>query len=190
MIASLKGTILSINRDNVIIDVCGVGYQVNLSGGDISNLPTVGESVFIHTYTYVREDTFQLFGFLSLQDKEAFMTLIKISGIGPKLCLSILSALPASKLSQAVQNEEVSLLTTIPGLGKKTAARIILELKEKLPSIGENQDDPSVADAKSALINLGYKKAEVDSAVKKAVQDGSNGFEPIIKEALKYLTSL
>lgn len=190
MIASLKGTILFKNRDNVIIDVCGVGYQVNLSGGDISNLPTVGEPVFIHTYTYVREDTFQLFGFLSSEDKEAFMTLIKVNGIGPKLGLSILSTLPATKLSQAVQKEEISLLTTIPGLGKKTAARIILELKEKLPSMGENQDDPSVVDAKSALINLGYKKADVDAAVKKAVKNGIKGLETIIKEALKYLTSV
>ena len=165
MIASLKGTILFKNRDNVIIDVCGVGYQVNLSGGDISNLPSV-------------------------EDKEAFMTLIKVNGIGPKLGLSILSTLPAKKLSQAVQKEEISLLTTIPGLGKKTAARMILELKEKLPSMGENQDDPLVVDAKSALINLGYKKADVDSAVKKAVKNDIKGLESIIKEALKYLTSV
>jgi len=189
LIASLKGVILFKNRDSVIIDVSGVGYQVTLSTGDLSNLPGVGEYVFIYTYTYVREDALQLFGFLSAEDKEAFMTLIKISGIGPKLGLSILSAMPAAKLSQAIHNEEVDLLCTIPGLGKKTASRIILELKEKLPALTHSQEDPSVADAKSALVNLGYKKADVELAVKKSIQSGAKSLESIIKEALKYLTN-
>jgi Holliday junction DNA helicase RuvA len=189
LIASLKGVILFKNRDTVVIDVSGVGYQVNLSAGDMSNLPEVGSYVFIHTHTYVREDALQLFGFLSSEDKEAFMTLIKISGIGPKLGLGILSAMPAAKLSQVIHNEEVNLLCTIPGLGKKTASRIVLELKEKLPTLTQSHDDPSVTDAKSALVNLGYKKADVELAVKKSVQSGAKSLESIIKKALQYLTN-
>jgi Holliday junction DNA helicase RuvA len=139
----------------------------------------------------VREDALQLYGFLSEEEKNIFVTLIGINGIGPKLGLAILSGMPVRKFTEAVYNEDISLLTTIPGLGRKTASRLILELKEKLPteqaaiSTGHH---PAAGDAISALVNLGYKKAISEKVVDRALQKGAQTIEDIIREALKNLT--
>jgi Holliday junction DNA helicase RuvA len=193
LIASLNGTVLTKRPEGVIIDVNGVGYRLSIPLCSLSEIPEPGETVFMHTYTHVREDALQLFGFLNEQDREVFTTLIGISGIGPKLGLAILSGMPSERFVEAVQNEDVTMLTTIPGLGKKTASRLVLELKGKLPSLDPDQTSASVAsqeesDAISALVNLGYKKQFSEKAVETAVRDGAVRIEDIIMEALKNLS--
>ncbi len=192
MIASLKGIVQSKKPEGIIVDVSGVGYHVCIPLCNLIDIPEPGEKVFLHTYTHVREDALQLFGFLSEEDRRLFTTLLGVSGIGPKLGLAVLSGMPVRRFIEAVNNEDVPLLSTIPGLGKKTAARVILELKGKLPStdIGGAyplRENSAAEDAISALVNLGYKKPSSEKAVEKAVKHGSETIEDIIKEALKYM---
>ncbi len=191
MIASLKGKIFSKKPDGVIVDVGGIGYLVHVPLSSLSNIPDNDGEILLYTYTHVREDTLQLYGFLSEEEKKVFVLLLGVNGIGPKLGLAVLSGMPVQRFTEAVYNEDVSLLTTIPGLGKKTASRLILELRERLPSrhIGTHLKDPSAAgDAISALINLGYKKSQSEKAVEVSIKNGAKIIEDIIKEALKYLT--
>ena len=190
MIASLKGIVQNKKPEGIIIDVNGVGYHVNIPLCNLGDIPEPGESVFLHTYTHVREDALQLFGFLSDEERKVFTTLLGISGIGPKLGLTILSGMPAERFIEAVHNEDISLLTTIPGLGKKTASRLVLELKGKLPSLTETpalQKHSAADDAVSALTNLGYKRALAEKAVEAAVKNNASVIEDIIKESLNYL---
>jgi Holliday junction DNA helicase RuvA len=193
LIASLKGIVQSKKPEGIIIEVNGVGYRVSVPLCSLADIPEHGEKVFLHTYTHVREDSLQLFGFLSEEERKVFTTLLGISGIGPKLGLAILSGMPVMRFIESVNNEDVALLSTIPGLGKKTASRLVLELKGKLPSMGPDgaygSKERSVAeDAISALVNLGYKKPYAEKAVDNAVRSGTDAIEDIIKEALKYLT--
>jgi Holliday junction DNA helicase RuvA len=193
LIASLNGIIQSKKPEGLIIDVNGIGYQVSIPLCSLSDIPEQGEKVFLHTYTHVREDALQLFGFMTGEERKVFTTLLGISGVGPKLGLAILSGMPVQRFVELVQNEDVSLLSTIPGLGKKTAARLILELKGKLPSLktdeaGSGEAYSASEDAISALVNLGYKKPASEKAVDKAVEGGLSTIEDIIREALKYLT--
>jgi Holliday junction DNA helicase RuvA len=192
LIASLKGIILSKKPDGVIVDVNGVGYHVSIPLCSLGDIPGKGETVFFHTYTHVREDALQLFGFLSEDERKVFTTLLGINGIGPKLGLTILSGMPVGRFVEAVNNENVSLLSTIPGLGAKTSARLVLELKGKLPSlhIGETiySEEKTVAeDAVSALLNLGYKRQLAEKAVELSVKNGVTAIEGIIRESLNYL---
>ena len=193
MIASLNGTVLNKKPEGIIVDVNGIGYHVSIPLCSLGNIPEPGEKVFLHTYTHVREDALQLFGFLSDEERRVFTTLIGINGIGPRLGLAILSGMPVNRFIETVNNEDVSLLTTIPGLGKKTAARLVLELKGKIPSFNTGdtlsfRENPAADDAMSALVNLGYKKPASEKAVERALKNGSTAIEDIIKEALKYLT--
>jgi len=193
MIASLKGTVQSKKPEGVIVDVNGVGYHVSIPLCSLADIPEHGEPVFLFTYTHVREDALQLFGFLSEEERRIFTTLLGINGIGPKLGLAILSGMPVQKLIRAINNEDVSLLSTIPGLGKKTSARLVLELRGKLPPLdirGEisSQSRSIAEDAISALVNLGYKKPPAEEAVERSVKSGAATIEDIIREALKYLT--
>jgi Holliday junction DNA helicase RuvA len=193
LIATLKGLVQSKKPDNVIVDVSGIGYRVSIPLCNLGDIPEPGNPVFLHTYMHVREDSLQLFGFLSDEERKVFSTLLGISGVGPKLGLAILSGMPAQRFIEAIQSEDVSLLSTIPGLGKKTASRLVLELKGKLPSLDADgahlmQRDSASGDAVSALVNLGYKKPLSEKAVEKAVNNGSDSIEEIIREALKYLT--
>jgi len=192
MIASLKGIILSKRPDGIIVDVHGVGYHVSIPLCSLGDIPEKGETVFFHTYTHVREDALQLFGFLSEDEKKVFTTLLGINGIGPKLGLAILSGMPVGRFVEAVNSENVSLLSTIPGLGAKTSARLVLELKGKLPSlhIGDTiySEEKTVADdAVSALLNLGYKRQLAEKAVELSVKNGVTAIEGIIRESLNYL---
>jgi Holliday junction DNA helicase RuvA len=193
LIASLKGTVLSKKPEGVIVDVSGIGYHVSLPLRSLADIPEQGETVFLHTYTHVREDALLLYGFISEEERKVFAILLNISGVGPKLALAILSGMPVQRFVESVQNEDVSMLSTIPGLGKKTVARLILELKGKLPSAGRDKTLSShklsaAEDAISALVNLGYKRSLSENAVDKAVKHGSDSIEDIIREALKYLT--
>ena len=192
MIASLKGTVQTKRPEGVIVDVNGVGYQLSVPLCNLIDIPEPGETVFMHTYTHVREDALQLFGFLNEKDREVFTTLIGISGIGPKLGLAILSGMPSERFVEAIQSEDVTMLATIPGLGKKTASRLVLELKGKLPSLdpegsSSSQASQEASDAVSALVNLGYKKQFSEKAVETALRNGAEKIEDIIMEALKNL---
>lgn len=187
MIGSLRGKITRKHPDNVIIEACGVGYQVNVSLNTLSSLPDEGKEIFIFIYTHVRDDAIQLYGFISEEEKRIFMTLIGIAGIGPKMALNILSGISHNDLIQAIETEDVALLCRIPGLGKKTAHRLILELREKLPTKMEPADR-LFQDTLSALINLGYKKSVAQESLEIAYRKGFRDIEGLLKEALKYLT--
>jgi Holliday junction DNA helicase RuvA len=187
MIGSLRGKLLYKKPDNVIVEVGGVGYRVNVSINTLSILPEEGEDIFLHTYTHVREDILQIYGFISEDEKKIFITLLGITGIGPKMSLNILSGISHNDLLHAIESEDVALLCRIPGLGKKTAHRLILELREKLPSLKEPVDRV-FDDTLSALINLGYKKSIAQESLEKAYKKGIKNIEELLKETLKYLT--
>jgi Holliday junction DNA helicase RuvA len=187
MIGSLRGKLLYKKPDNVIVEVGGVGYRVNVSINTLSILPEEGEDIFLHTYTHVREDILQIYGFISEDEKKIFITLLGITGIGPKMSLNILSGISHNDLLHAIESEDVALLCRIPGLGKKTAHRLILELREKLPSLKEPVDRV-FDDTLSALINLGYKKSIAQESLEKAYKKGIKDIEELLKETLKYLT--
>jgi len=187
MIGSLRGIVLARRPDNVIIDVNGVGYQVQLPLNVLADLPAEGKEAFLHIYTHVREDALQLFGFTSEDEKKIFMVLLGISGIGPKMALNILSGLSYAEFLSAIDTEDVAMLCRIPGLGKKTAQRLILELREKLPS-ATGIKDRIFEDTLSALINLGYKRNIAEEFLEKSYKQGFNDIEGLLKETLKQLT--
>jgi Holliday junction DNA helicase RuvA len=188
MIASLHGKILVKRPDSLIIDVGGVGYLVHVPLNTFSAIKSLNEDVFLHVHTHVREDAIQLFGFGNEDEKRIFSTLINISGIGPKIALNILSTISSNDFHNAICNEDVGFLCRVPGLGKKTAQRLILELREKLPAMAIKDKEPVFDDTLSALVNLGYKKNIAQEALEKAYQDGIRDIESLLKEALKHLT--
>ena len=188
MIGSLRGILISKNPLDVILEVGGVGYVVSVPTGTVSQLPPEGHEAFLHIHTHVREDAIQLFGFSTENEKRVFLTVLGISGIGPKLALNIISGISHDDFYKAVENEDAESLARIPGVGKKTSQRIVLELKGKLPK-GAISRDTVYDDALSALVNLGYRKADAVSALDMAQKAGQSGLEGLIREALKKLTS-
>ncbi len=189
MIGFLKGRV-AVKRPGVaLLDVQGVGYEVLMPISSYAALPHEGQEAFIHIYTHVKEDAIKLFGFMREDEKQIFTTLLSVNGVGPKLALGILSSVSAEAFAKAVEGENVEALSKIPGIGKKTAGRIILELKQKLPSLGEPVD-AVFEDALSALVNLGYKKQEARLALEVASKKGYNDIENLLKDALKELTEI
>lgn len=188
MIASLKGIVSSKRPEGVVVEVGGVGYHVSVPLCSLCNIPDPGGEIFLHTYTHVREDALQLYGFISEEERRVFVTLLGVNGIGPKLGMAILSGMPIERFMEAVVAEDISSLSTIPGVGRKTASRLILELRGKLPKMSVHSKDNPLDDAISALINLGYKKSLSEKAVDVAVKKGADSIEDIIREALKCLT--
>ncbi|MDI6889984.1 MAG: Holliday junction branch migration protein RuvA [Thermodesulfovibrionales bacterium] len=190
MIGSLRGKLIYKKPDHIIVEVCGVGYHINVPLNIFSILPEEGNDVFFQIYTHVREGSLQLYGFTSENEKKIFLTLLGITGIGPKMALNILSGISHNDLLHAIETEDVAMLCRIPGLGKKTAHRLILELREKLPA--KETKDRTFEDTLSALINLGYKKSvaqeSLEKAYRKSASGGYNDIEKLLKEALKYLT--
>lgn len=186
MIGSLRGRLISKKPDNIIIETGGVGYQVMVPINLLSMLPEEGSEVFLHIYTHVREDSLQLYGFPSEEEKKVFTTLLGVTGIGPKMALNILSGFAVKDFMRAIDSEDVALLCRVPGLGKKTAHRLILELREKL--VTKEVKDRVFDDTLSALINLGYKKSEALEALERAYKSGHTRVEDLLKESLKYLT--
>ena len=190
MIGRLSGTLVEKNPPQILLDVKGVAYEVDVPMSTFYNLPAVGESITLLTHLIVREDAHMLFGFASDNERRAFRQLIKISGIGARTALSVLSGLSVAELAQAVSLQEAGRLTKIPGIGKKTADRLLLELKDKLgadltAAVGVNRAAPVTSDVLNALLSLGYSDKEAVHAVKQlpegvAVADG-------IKQALKVL---
>ena len=195
MIARLSGTVLDLRTDRLVLDVGGVGYDLAIPLGTFSALPPAGEKATVHVHTHVREDALQLFGFSTPQEKYVFERLISVSGIGPKVALTVLSGLPLPELIGAIVTQNARVLATIPGVGKKLAERLGLELKEKLSGFGTGagaSDAPrktsAVEDAIGALENLGYKLVQAEQAVEKAVRDvGAEDLNKILQAALKSL---
>ena len=187
MIASLRGKLISKRPDSLVVDVNGVGYGIQVPLTLLSALPGENSEVFLYIHTHVREDALQLYGFRAEDEKRIFTTLIGISGIGPKTALNLLSTIPPDKFYNAINSEDVDVLCKVPGLGKKTAHRLILELREKLPSIKERKDT-IYDDALSALVNLGYKKNFAQETLEKVYSSGIRDVETLLRESLKYLT--
>jgi len=195
MIATLTGRLTRKAVDYLIVDVAGVGYQVFVPLSTFYSIPESGGEVSLHVHTHVREDALTLFGFLTLPEKDMFLLLMSVSGIGPKLALAVLSSLSVVDLSHAIQSSDDTTLCSIPGVGKKTAARMLLELKDKIalletPVVRDRTATGSgdIDDVVSALVNLGYKKPLAEDAVKKVLNNRpSMTVETLIKESLQAL---
>jgi len=193
MIALITGTLKRKAADYLIVDVSGVGYQVQVPLSTLCGVPEPGGEVTLHIHTHLREDALSLFGFLTPSEKDMFLLLMSVSGIGPKLALAVLSSLPVNELCGALQSSDDSKLCAIPGIGRKTAARMVLELKDKIARL--SMDVPGAApsalgqeDVVSALVNLGYKRSQAEDAVRK-VREGRPGMtlEQLIRETLSIL---
>jgi len=196
VIAQIRGTLAHKVPGEVVVDVGGVGYQVFIPLTVFYGLPEIGEAVSLHIHTHLREDALQLFGFQQAQDKEVFLLLNSVAGIGPKLAVNILSGIPATELAQAVKSGDQLKLISIPGVGKKLAERMIVELRDKFTAIEAQAADTATRahephlqqDAVSALVNLGYRQAEVEKNVRDAIQSGKQTLEEVIKEVLRRMT--
>lgn len=195
MIAQLCGRLVVKTPNLIVVDVHGVGYEVQIPLSTFYPLPEPGSDVSLRTYTHVREDALALFGFSTEREKQVFKRLIGISGIGPKLAITILSGIPLDDFVTAVQKGDLFKLTTIPGIGKKTAERIILELKEKMLDLAlaettAEATPPTIYDdVISALMNLGYLRVNAEKAVKAATEGaGSESFEAVLKASLRRLS--
>ena len=190
MIAHLRGKLLGKQPNQAIVEAAGVGYDVTISIPTFSDLPNTGAEVSLHIHTHVREDALALFGFMRSQEKQLFEKLISVSGIGPKLAITILSGMQTEQMVAAIRGNDVAQLTKIPGIGKKTAERMVLELKDKLESFGIQPATPTKAsaleeDVLSALTNLGYQRPVAERAVEKAAQNKSlDTFDALFRESL------
>jgi holliday junction DNA helicase RuvA len=197
VIASLDGTLAQRGEDGVILDVHGIGYLVTVGNRTLAELPRAGERVRLYTYTYVREDALGLFGFLRQEELSFFKLLLSVKGIGPKAGLAILSRAELRLLKRAILQEDAALLATVPGIGAKTAARVVLELKGKLKHEMFGEEAPvraaasgdAVAQALNVLTGLGYTPAEAKEAVRQATagNGGSHSVEQLVTVALKGL---
>jgi len=195
MIAHIRGTLLVKHPNQAIVETGGVGYDVTISVPTFSELPAAGAEVALHIHTHVREDALALYGFLRLAEKQLFEKLLTVSGIGPKLAITILSGMPADEMVGAIRGGDVARLTRIPGIGKKTAERMALELRDKLPPVGAAaevsvpQATPMEEDVISALVNLGYQRGASEKALQAASRTakGTQNFEALFREALAAL---
>lgn len=195
MIAYVKGILAKKNPDFVIIDVHGVGYGIYISLQTFYKLPDPGKEAILHTYTHVRENVLQLYGFNSMEEKHMFLDLITVGGVGPRLAIQILSGISPQELRETIMEHDLKRLQKIPGVGKKTAERILLELKHRFKitddlskEIEDTESSTSIiVDAISALMNLGYKQMEAQKAVNKAKATIGNDatLETLLKEALR-----
>ena len=188
MIAHLRGKLLEKHPNQAIVETAGVGYDVTISIPTFSELTSVGSEVALHIHTHVREDQLALYGFGRPEEKQLFEKLITVSGIGPKLGITILSGMPADDMVRAIRVNDIARLTRIPGIGKKTAERMVLELRDKLPPQGADQvrEVPSLSatqeDVLSALVNLGYQRAAAEKALSSVGKDGP--FDAMFRAAL------
>ena len=193
MIARLSGTVLEKHPMRVVLDVAGVGYDVHVPLSSFGAIGEPGSTLTLRVHTHVREDALMLYGFASALEQRVFEHLIGVSGIGPRLALGVLSGLAPNELVQSIAGGDVARLTTIPGIGRKTAERIVLELKEKLGAVAST--DPTLApvgpreDLLSALLNLGYHRPSAEKAVDHVLRDKPGAdFETALRAALKVLS--
>lgn len=190
MIAFLTGRVVGKTTTYALLDVSGVGYRLLMSTRSLAGLPAAGDEVTVHTYLHVREDELTLFGFENEDERALFETLIGVSGVGPKVALAILSSLAPDALRSAVAREDVALLSSVPGIGKKTAQRLILELKDKLdvPDLGIGAASGSslaASEARDALLSMGFSPAEAAVVLREV--DPKATTEQLLKSALKAL---
>jgi Holliday junction DNA helicase RuvA len=192
MIAHLRGRLFSKQPQQAIVEAAGVGYDVAISVSTYTSLPVEGAEVSLHIHTQVREDTLALYGFLDRNDKRIFERLITVSGVGPKLAITIQSGLPADRLVAALRAQDHATLTRIPGVGKKLAERLVVELKDKLEDLAAAAPaiaaaGPAAEDVLSALVNLGYQRPSAQKAIEAAIaKDKSLGdhFDVLFRAAL------
>jgi Holliday junction DNA helicase RuvA len=204
MIAHLSGTLLVKQTNTVIVDVGGIGYEVTIPLSTFYDLEDTGSGVQLRIYTHVREDALQLYGFKTARERELFLRLISVSGIGPKLGITMLSGMSADEMIASIRSNNLARLTSIPGVGKKTAERLVIELRDKIaalssPALEEEfatrtgagaqaSEDIMRDDALSALVNLGYQKAAAEKAVTTAMQEGGDlSVEVILRRSLRLL---
>jgi Holliday junction DNA helicase RuvA len=191
MIAHLRGKLLAKTPQSIVVESCGVGYEVSISVPTYTGLPAEGAEISLHIYTHVREDTLALYGFASLEEKRLFEKLFSVSGIGPRLALTVLSGLSTERLVAAIRAQDHATLTRVPGIGKKTAERVVLELKDKLEGMGPaamtGTNAPVAEDVLSALVNLGYQRPAALKAVETAwarTPANEQDFEHIFRAAI------
>jgi len=203
MIAHLSGTLLSKQATSVIVDVGGVGYEVSIPLSTFYDLEDPGSAVQLRIYTHVREDVIQLYGFKTARERELFLKVISVTGIGPKLGITLLSGMSADEMIASIRTNNLARLTLIPGVGRKTAERLIMELREKVAELSSAQleeelgakseadaptEDTVRADALSALLNLGYQRSAAEKAVDAAVGEGGDvTVESILRRTLRKL---
>ena len=196
MIAHLRGMLLVKHPNQVVVETAGVGYDVTISVPTFSDLPGIGAEIALHIHTHVREDALALYGFLRPEEKHLFEKLITVSGIGPKLAITILSGMAADEMIGAIRGNDVARLTKIPGIGKKTAERMVLELRDKLPPLGGDAVTAAIPaltaveeDVLSALLNLGYQRAAAEKALAAITRDGKgDSFDTMFRHALGALS--
>jgi Holliday junction DNA helicase RuvA len=206
MIAHLSGTLLAKQATSVILDVNGVGYEVTIPVTTFYDMQDAGAQVALRIYTHVREDALQLFGFNTARERELFMLLISVSGIGPKSAIAMLSGMSADEIITAIRTSNYARLTSAPGVGKKTAERLVIELRDKMAALSspalEEQlaaqpggtaaaptEDALREDTLSALVNLGYQRAAAEKAVMQAMQDGGDlTVELLLRRSLRNLS--
>jgi len=197
MIAQLRGRILRKSPQEVVIDVAGVGYRVLIPVSTFYRLGDEGSEASLRIHTHVREDVLQLFGFESAAEQALFERLIEVAGVGPRLAVNILSGIEAPELAAALRASDLGRLTRIPGVGKKTAERLVLELRDKMPAASPSEEaarTPSATgsmkdDLLSALANLGYSRGEVEKGVDRALKEEPDGrFEDLLRRSLRVLS--
>lgn len=203
MIAHLSGTLLAKQPTYVIVDVAGVGYEVSIPVSTFYELDEVGSNVQLRIYTHVREDALQLYGFKTVRERELFLRLISVSGVGPKLGITLLSGMSAEEMISSIRNNNLARLTLIPGIGRKTAERLVVELRDKVASlvseeeeavsakpgaVAASSEEAAQADALSALLNLGYQRSAAEKAITTALSEGAGlSVEAILRSALRKL---
>ena len=194
MIGHIRGRVVSRHAPNVLIDAGGVGYEITLTTGAMHTIRSIGEEVTICTHFVVREDAMSLYGFADQQERELFRELIRVSGIGPKVAMAILSGMSAEELINLVAGEDSASLTRLPGIGKKTAERIVVELKDRLKDrvavetgTAEivSSTNTTIAEAESGLVALGYKPVEAAKMIKSVATGQESDVETLIREALR-----
>lgn len=193
MIGRIQGNIIEKSVNRVLLDVGGLGYEVEIPLTTYYRLEGSGDAIVLHTHLVVRDDAHLLYGFYTLSDRDLFRELIKVNGVGPKLALTILSGMEAEGLGQCIRDNDVKALVALPGVGKKTAERLILDLRDKLPhlagelaSVVPLRANDNLADAESALIELGFKPQEAARALAR-VENADADVESLIRQALKAL---
>ncbi len=192
MIGYVKGELAARDAEGCIVDVGGVGYRLACSGTTLAGLPAPGDTTRLFTHLHVREDVLALFGFATETERALFEALISVSGIGPKVALQICSAFAPDAFKRALVTDDIDAICAVPGIGKKTAGRVVLELKEKLDLpdlavVGTRRD--TLSQARSALENLGYSPAEVRAALGELQPDADEPVEAVVRSALKVLAS-
>ena len=208
MIAHLSGTLLSKQATSVILDVNGVGYEITIPVSTFYDLEEPGSNVQLRIYTHVREDALQLFGFKTARERELFLRLISVSGIGPKLGITLLSGMGADEIIASIRTNNLARLTLIPGVGRKTAERLVVELRDKVASLSSPEieeelgaktsagapvltEDSMRADVLSALLNLGYQRNSAEKALTSAVDEGGEiSVELLLRRSLRKLAKV